>query len=170
MLIYLVGYMGSGKTTVGKKLSALLNYGFVDLDELIEREYRITIPRIFEKYDEKTFRVIEQKSLQHTFSYTDTLVSTGGGAPCFFDNMEQINRHGISIYLQLSTKSIYHRLIGSKKKRPLLKEKSPEEIMQFIEKTLTFREPFYLKANLTVKGEDLKPSELYEILKPELNT
>jgi shikimate kinase len=162
MRIYLVGFMGSGKTTVGRKLAAILGYDFIDLDDFIENEYKISIPRIFEKYDENAFRKIEHKSLKRCSDYENTLISTGGGTPCFFNNMELINNSGFSVYIRMHPKSLYNRLISSKKKRPLLKEKSPEEIMAFIEHSLKVREPFYNQAALTVKGEDIKPETIIE--------
>ncbi len=159
MLVYLIGYMGSGKTTVGKKLSRKLNYRFVDLDAFIENKYRISVSGLFEKYDEKAFRLIEHEALKETFEMPDTIVSTGGGTPCFYNNMEQMNRNGFTVYLKADSKSLYHRLSDSKKMRPLLKGKTPDELLTHIENQLREREPFYLKSAEVVKGESIDMSE-----------
>lgn len=162
MLIFLVGYMGSGKTTVGKKLAGHLNFDFIDLDRFIENTFKVTIPTVFERYDETTFRKLESETLNKTFKLQNTVIATGGGTPCFYNNMELINKNGISIYLKLSTKSLFHRLINSKQKRPLIKNKSIDEIKNFIEENLKTREPYYEQAKIITKGEDITIAELAE--------
>ena len=164
MLIYLIGYMGSGKSTVGKKLAGKINFDFIDLDELIEQEYKITINDIFNKFDENAFRLLEHKVLLKTIRLKNTVVSTGGGTPCFFDNMKIMNEHGITVYLRMHPNSIYYRLINSKKKRPLLKSKSETEIKDFIESQLNQREPFYREAHLKIKGENINIEELVSLI------
>jgi len=162
MLIYLIGYMGSGKTTVGKKLAAKMDYSFLDLDKMIEHKFKITIPDLFAKYDEKTFRKLEQETLLDTFTLANTVISTGGGTPCFYDNMELINKNGLSVYLKMHPKSLYERLIKSKKKRPLLANKSTEEILKHISMQVIERESFYLQSNLMIKGESMDIRKLVE--------
>lgn len=162
MRIYLTGYMGSGKSTIGNKLATKLGFLFIDLDNLIENKYRITIPDIFSRYDENAFRLVEHKTLQDTFTMNNVVISTGGGTPCFYNNMSLINQHGFSIYIRMHVKSLYNRLIDSKKKRPLLADKSAEEIMDHISKQLTERESFYLKSNLVIKGESMGINKLVE--------
>jgi len=163
MLIYLIGFMGSGKTTAGKKLATQLGYEFVDLDLLIEEKYKITIPDIFDRFDEKAFRIIEHESLKETISFQDTIISTGGGTPCFYNNMEIINTNGISVYLKLHPKSIQKRLLESKKKRPLILNKSDDELYEFIQIKLNERELFYQKAKYTIKAENLEISDLVKL-------
>ena len=163
MLIYLIGFMGSGKTTAGKKLATQLGYKFVDLDLLIEEKYKITIPDIFDRFDEKAFRIIEHETLQETISFQDTIISTGGGTPCFYNNMEIINANGISVYLKLHPKSIQKRLLESKKKRPLILNKSSDELYEFIQIKLNERELFYQKAKYTIKAENLEISDLVKL-------
>ncbi|OQX75526.1 MAG: hypothetical protein B6D61_10215 [Bacteroidetes bacterium 4484_249] len=165
MLIYLIGYMGSGKTTVGRKLARRLGYDFTDLDLMIENDYKISIPGIFQKYDENAFRKIEHETLKKTLSFENTIISTGGGTPCFFNNIEMINENGFSVYLKMSTKSLYDRLINSKKKRPLLTNKSQVNILNFIEDQLTIRETYYQKSLVEVKGENLDLDNLVNIVK-----
>lgn len=146
--------MGSGKTTSGKKLSKIMGYEFIDLDEMIENKFHITIPSIFDKYDEKTFRKLEQETLSDTFKTDNVVVSTGGGTPCFFDNIEQINSNGISVYLKMDSQSLMNRLLKSKRKRPLLEGKSHNELLSFIKTQLEWREQFYNKAGIIANGEN----------------
>ena len=162
MLIYLIGYMGSGKTTVGKKLAKRLGYGFIDLDDMIERKYKIEVREFFQKYDEKSFRKIEHETLLLTFKFSDTVISTGGGTPCFFENMELINKNGISVYMEMSILSLFHRLYHSKRKRPLLEGKSQNELKHYIQAHLEKRRPFYSRAFITAKGENFNLDELLE--------
>ena len=162
MRIYLTGYMGSGKTTIGKKLATRLGFLFIDLDRLIENKYRITIPDIFNRFDENAFRLVENQTLQETFKYNNAVISTGGGTPCFYDNMELINQHGLSIYIKMHEKSLYTRLIDSKKKRPLIENKSPEHVMDFIHNQLAERESFYQQSKIVIKGESLIFNDLVQ--------
>ncbi len=154
MRIYLIGYMGSGKTTTGRRLAKKLGCNFIDLDEMIEEKYHITIPTLFDKYDEDTFRLLEKKTLSETFKTDNIVISTGGGTPCFFNNMEMINANGISIYLKMNSKSLINRLLNAKRKRPLITGKSPEELLSFVTSQLKLRETFYLKAKIIANGEE----------------
>ncbi len=147
--------MGSGKTTTGRRLAKKLGCKFIDLDEMIEEKYHITIPTLFDKYDEDAFRLLEKKTLSETFNTDNTVISTGGGSPCFFNNMKKMNTNGISIYLRMNSKSLIDRLLNAKRKRPLITGKSPEELLSFITSHLKLREPFYLKAKIIANGEEL---------------
>lgn len=152
MLIYLVGYMGSGKTTVGQMISWKLGYSFIDLDTMIEEKYKITIASFFSKFDEKVFRKVENETLKDTISMSDTVVSTGGGTPCYFDNMDIINNSGISVYLKTEVETLHQRLVSSKKKRPLLAGMTSPAIREHIRNQLAFREPFYLRSKIIADG------------------
>jgi len=154
--------MGSGKTTVGKKLAKRLGFQFIDLDDMIERKYKIEVREFFQKYDEKSFRKVEHDTLILTFQLSDTVIATGGGAPCFFDNMELINQNGISVYIEMSNLSLFHRLSNSKRPRPWVQNKSQDELKQFIEAHLEERLPSYSKAHMTIKGENLDMDNLVE--------
>ena len=132
MLIYLIGFMGSGKTTAGKKLARKLAYNFVDLDSLIESETGMSIQNYFGEFGEEKFRLLEQKTLKSTFAFKNTVVSTGGGAPCFFNNIDEINSKGLSIYLKADINLIISRLQGGKNKRPLIKNKNEGELKSYI--------------------------------------
>lgn len=152
--------MYSGKSTVGKKLANLMNLNHIDTDKVFESKYNITISSFFEKYGEDLFRELEHKILLETIEEDNIIVSTGGGLPCFHNNIEIIKENGISIYLNMSPISIIHRINNSKKKRPLLQNKSPEELQQYIENLLREREVFYNQANLKIKGEDPNIKEI----------
>jgi shikimate kinase len=160
MRIYLIGFMGSGKTTVGRNLAKRSGFEFIDLDDMIETKCKATIPVLFQKYDEHAFRIIERESLAETAGMREVVIATGGGTPCFFENMKWMNDHGVTIYLKLDPVSLIHRLQASRKVRPLLKGKSETEITDYVIAKLTEREPFYNKADIIVKGESLKMKNL----------
>lgn len=163
MLIYLIGFMGSGKTTAGKKLAAKLNYRFIDLDHMIENSYRITIPDIFSRYNEEAFRKMEKCMLHKTFSENDAVIATGGGTPCFFDNMTLINSKGISVYIEMSPEALSSRLLVARKKRPLV-DKSERELLDFVRAKLAEREKYYEMAHIRANGIDLDPVQLASVL------
>jgi len=154
--IVLVGFMGSGKTTLGKKLANKLGYHFVDLDEAIEQHEQKSIASIFENQGEDFFRTIESKILDEILTTTsDVVLSVGGGTPCYFKNMELINKQATSIYLKYNVGMLYSRLISAKTKRPLIAKKSDEELKDFIQKTLQEREGFYNQSNIIIEGNNI---------------
>lgn len=158
--IYLLGFMGSGKSFYGKKLAGKLNMGFIDLDKLIEQKTSMSINKIFEIKGEKEFRKLESEILKETFELNNTLVSLGGGTPAFFNNMELINKNGISVYIKMHPKSLVVRLLQSNNKRPLIQQLKRNEVFEYVEKKLLERETFYNQANITIKGEGLKTEML----------
>ncbi len=164
MLIYLIGYMGCGKTTAGEKLASRLGYEFIDLDSVIEKEQNQTISEIFKTKGQDAFRLMEREALKKTFSLTDTIVSTGGGAPCFFNNMDEMNKHGKTIYIELTPKALVSRLVSAKDKRPLISEKSDIDLLVFIKEELAKREPFYNKSQLKISGLGLIPKTIEELI------
>ena len=149
--LYVVGYMGAGKTTIGKLLAKKLDWSFVDVDGFIENRYHRTIASIFEEKGESGFREIERRALLEISGFEHTVVSTGGGLPCFFDNMEVMNQTGATIYLKASVGELTERINLNKQKRPLLKDKSLEELRVFVETNLQKREIFYNQANYIVE-------------------
>ncbi|MBW8333466.1 MAG: shikimate kinase [Prolixibacteraceae bacterium] len=165
MRIYLIGYMGCGKTTLGRKLAATLNLTFVDLDTFLEEKYFRTIPQIFKEEGEAEFRRKEQNVLHEVSTFDDVIVATGGGAPCFFDNMEVMNTTGFCIFLDVDTDSLVSRLIHAKTERPIIKGKSLEELKLFIEEMMLKRRPYYEKARYILKGSEIKPEQVLEIVK-----
>ena len=151
--IFLIGYMGSGKSTIGKLLAAKLNYSFVDMDAYIEEKQFKSVSQIFAEKGENEFRLLEQKCLHEVAEFEDVIISTGGGAPCFFDNMEYMKLRGLTIYLDLTANELKDRLENSKaNKRPLLANRKGAELLEFISEGLSKREPFYLQAEVHIKN------------------
>jgi len=154
MRIFLIGYMGSGKTTVGKLVAKRLNYRFIDMDAYIEAKELKTIAQIFIDNGEEKFRQMEQSCLHKISEFDNVVISTGGGAPCFFDNVEYMNSNGLTIYLKYSAHELALRLGGTNiSKRPVLANRSGEELIKFVTQGLQKRELFYSQANFTVSGE-----------------
>ncbi len=144
--IIIIGYMGSGKTTVGHALSQELGLPFYDLDWYIETRMHRTVKQIFDEKGEEGFRKIEHNMLHEVAEFEDVIISCGGGTPCFFDNIDYINRQGETVYLKCTTDVLYKHLKMGKTVRPLLLNKTPDEVKTFIEAQLKQREPFYAKA------------------------
>lgn len=144
--IILLGYMGAGKTTVGKALAAELGVPFYDLDWFITTRYRRSVPEIFAERGEEGFRDLERRMLHEAAEFEDIVLSCGGGTPCFFDNMEYMNSLADTIYLKATPEVLAMHLRMGKGKRPLLEGKSPEELEETICQMLIEREPFYTRA------------------------
>lgn len=159
--IFLIGFMGVGKTTNGKKLADLLNSNFIDLDDLFVTQEGVSISEYFGMHGEENFRQKEKEILQNLHKTAPAVIATGGGAPCFFDNMEWMNQNGITIYLQIPPKALAKRLANSKKsKRPLIQHLNEDEILTFINDKMTYRHPFYAKAHHHVNVIDLDLQQL----------
>lgn len=155
MRIYLIGYMGCGKSTLGRRLSEHLGLQFVDMDHYIEERNCKTIPQIFSEEGEAEFRKKERKALDELSEFTDIVIATGGGAPCFFDNIDLMNKTGNTIYLNIDPKILADRLLKSKTERPLIKGKSRDELVAFIDDTLKKRNEFYLQAKYQITEPDI---------------
>ena len=148
--IILIGYMGAGKTTVGKALSKELGIIFYDLDWYIESRMRKTVAQIFAEKGEEGFRKIEYNMLHEVAEFEDVIISCGGGTPCFFDNMDYLNQQAQVVFLRCEPEVLKEHLLMGKGDRPLLKGKSAEELIGFIRQQLEYREPYYLKAKYTL--------------------
>ena len=148
--IILIGYMGSGKTTVGRQLALALGRTFYDLDWYIEMRYHRSVPQLFEERGEEGFRELERNMLHEAAEFEDIVLSCGGGTPCFFDNMEYIRSVGESVYLKATPEVLAQHLKMRKVERPLLQGKNEEELLDFIRTSLAAREPFYMKAKHVV--------------------
>lgn len=144
--IIIIGYMGAGKTTVGKVLARELGLQFYDLDWYVEGRMRKTVPQLFSERGEEGFRQIEHNLLHEVAEFEDVVISCGGGTPCFFDNMDYMNSQGETIYLQAEPEVLYAHLKMGKVERPLLKNKNPEQMYAYIREQLALRERYYLKA------------------------
>lgn len=165
MRIFLIGFMGCGKSTMGRSLASMLNLTFIDLDTYIEGKYFKTVPQIFAEEGEAEFRKKEHKVLEEVSLFDDVIVATGGGAPCFFDNMELMNRAGYCVFLDVEINTLVNRLIHSKTERPLIKGKSPEELKSFIAELMLKRRPFYEKASYILKGSEISPDDVAELVR-----
>lgn len=155
MKIFLIGFMGSGKTSIGKRLAKSLNYKFIDLDKSIENSSGQSINAIFEKFGEEHFRKLEKSALEGLQSNTETVVSAGGGTPFYKDNMDFMNNNGTTFYLEVNNDTLFHRLQESRSKRPLIKDLSDEELILFIENKIEKRTPTYLKAHHTIGADHI---------------
>ena len=158
--IYIVGYMGAGKTTTARRLAQRMGWEVVDTDALFEEKYKISVNDFFNKYDEALYRKLESEVLKATESLDHVVVSTGGGTACYFDNMEWMNQHGLTVFMCISPKAAVDRVIHSRHKRPLAEGKSEEELTEFVNQHYASRMPFYEQARITVKSEDFDLEDL----------
>ena len=160
MRIYLIGYMGSGKSTLGRELASRLNLSFLDMDQFIEMKYLKTVPDIFRDEGEKQFRNKEQVCLHEISSMKNVVVATGGGAPCFFDNMDLMNRTGCCVFLDVEPEVLAARLMKGDVVRPLIQGKQAEELVQIIEGMMLKRRPYYEKARYILSGNSITADDV----------
>jgi len=154
-LVYIVGFMGSGKSTAGRKIASALGWTFMDLDRKIEERAGMTIPRIFAQEGEDHFRIIESEVLKSLGNLSDTIISTGGGTPCHGDNMEYMMGSGLTIYLKLTPWQLTRRLLDSSGERPLLRNVPDDKLIYFIEEKLAYREKWYARAKVIIYGPEI---------------
>ena len=162
--IFLIGFMGSGKSTFGKKLSKEISLTFIDLDKEIEKKAKCSISEIFKYLGEESFRNMESELLKSFEHLEGFVMATGGGTPCFFNNIEYINSTGTSFYIQLDTKSIFNRLLNAKNIRPTIKDKKEDDLMTFIEETFQERKSIYEQAHFTVNGLHIETKQVIALL------
>ncbi|SEG53327.1 shikimate kinase [Sphingobacterium lactis] len=163
--IFLVGFMGSGKTTWGKKLANAMGLPFLDLDHEIVKHIGMSIPEYFALHGEDRFRTVEREIMQQQLGKTG-VISTGGGTPCYFDNMDWLLEHGTVLYLKHSPKSLWNRLSNSDvNKRPGLKGMTGDDLLAFIETKLAERAPFYERSSIIVDQINTPLEELVNLLK-----
>ena len=160
MLIFLVGFMGCGKSYIGRNLAPLMGYDAIDMDHAIEAEEGLTVKEIFEQKGEAYFREKEKAFLQQLDPGQNIIISTGGGAPCFFDNMDVMNAKGLTIYLNRNKATVMERLLRRPEKRPLLNGMDEAALSAFYDERLEARRPFYEKAQLF--AGDMDYPELYK--------
>lgn len=156
--------MGSGKTTLGRKLASRMGYAFMDLDDILEAREGMTIAQYFSRFGEEAFRKLESDVLKHTQYPENAVVSTGGGLPCFFDNLQWMNAHGKTIYIKLAPKILADRLKNERVERPVLNGKQGGELVAFIEQKLAEREKFYNNAAIITDGLSLTAEKVVQIL------
>ena len=163
--IFLIGFMGSGKTTLGKKLAKKLNKPFFDLDKLIEKIENQSISQIFEQSGEAYFRALETKTLQAlVLENADFVLALGGGTPCNQINMDLLNEVGTSIYLKYNAGILASRLIGAKAERPLIKNLDKDQLKDFVMNKLNEREHFYAQAQFVVEGNNVSVEDLLKVI------
>ncbi|MBT3933798.1 MAG: shikimate kinase [Bacteroidetes bacterium] len=164
MRIYIIGFMGAGKSRFAKNLASSLAYEFLDLDLEIERSEHKWISEIFATKGEDYFRKAEQNALKNTLEKSDVVIACGGGTPVFFDNMEFMNKNGKTIYLKPDNQIIIDRLNINSRKRPLLKQIRPEEMADYVNKLLKERNLFYRKAHFVIDPQRTQLEQVSKML------
>jgi len=167
-MIYLIGFMGVGKSTIAKKIAAKVNRKFIDTDKIIERIEKKTINNIFKEKGEEYFREVEKKTLRKIKK--NQIVACGGGTPIFNNNMEYINKTGISIYLKDSINSLLNKLKKTQNKRPLIKKLNRSELKKYIELELIEREKIYKTATYTINIQNKSAQEILREINPLINS
>lgn len=162
--IFLIGFMGSGKSTHGSILARKIGYTFMDMDRLIEETAEMTIPSIFKEHGEEVFRKWEHDILVELCKRDRLVIATGGGVPCHGEMMQIMNEHGITIYIQLPPEALKDRLLHSRTERPLIEGKSETELLEFIHTLLAEREHYYKQARHVINGINLQYEELISLL------
>ncbi|MCI0493655.1 shikimate kinase [candidate division KSB1 bacterium] len=166
--LYLIGFMGAGKTTVGKLLAEKLNQPFVDIDDVIEKKADLTIPIMFEKYDEDYFRKLETDALQRIASDRGNVIATGGGIILNAKNRQIMKSTGITIYLKWHSAVLFQRIKNSTH-RPLLKSINESQLVHQIETMLQQRQPFYEGADIIIDAnENTSPDAIVELIIQQL--
>jgi shikimate kinase len=168
-LIFICGFMGCGKTTQGKKLAKLMGYFFIDLDEHIANKFDKNITDLFKEIGETEFRLVETNALNECIKDNQkTIIATGGGTPCFNNNMDLMKQNGRVIYLKMTAMDLFARLFNAKGDRPLIKDKADEDMLLYIENLLRTREVFYNEADLisdgTVFGVEILKDEILKLI------
>jgi shikimate kinase len=167
--IILIGYMGAGKTTLGKVRARELNLEFIDLDWYIENRFHQSVSQLFSTRGEEGFRIIERNMLHEVAEFENVVISCGGGTPCFFDNMVYMNQQGLTVYLKASPETLRAHLRMGKQRRPLVAEKNDEELDAYIRESLDKREPFYNQAqetfNISLLDNGKRIDEAVQMLK-----
>lgn len=154
--IFLIGYMGCGKTTLGRAVGRMAGVNFIDLDGYIENRFHTTVTALFAERGEEGFRRLERAMLEEVSGFEDTVIACGGGTPCFFDNMELMNSCGTTVWLDTELERICERLLRNRSRRPLLAGKSDDELREFVVGAMAAREPYYSQATARFNGHFLE--------------
>ena len=163
MHIFLIGFMGSGKTYWGKLWAEVNGFSFIDLDHEIELAAGRTVAAIFENNEEAYFRELESGKLKDIVLPTNAIIACGGGTPCFHNNMEWMNNNGLTVYLKTTPPDILERVKDEKHKRPLLKNLDDENMLLFIAQKIQEREPFYSQAKIILPVGELNTNTIQTI-------
>ncbi|WP_185868662.1 shikimate kinase [Blattabacterium cuenoti] len=165
MKITLIGYMGSGKTCIGKKLSKKININFFDLDSIIESHQKISISNLFKKKGEPFFRKIEHNILKTFLQKNEKyILSVGGGTPCFYNNIQLLNKYSKTFYLIVNTYTLFKRLLLDKEKRPLISHFQNDDLFQFIIKNLSNRIGFYNQSIKKIDANNKSQNQIVETI------
>ncbi len=160
---FLIGFMGSGKTTIGRHLAKDLKWQFLDLDAYIEKEEGRTIREIFAQEGEAAFRRIETEALAKVAQMESVVIAAGGGTPCNERNIEIMRHSGATVYIKVAPEELAKRLYSARENRPLIAQKTDDELLDYIKAKLSEREPFYSRAHMIVDGAAL-PFSTYATL------
>lgn len=160
MRVILIGFMGAGKSKLGKSLAKRLGVAFIDSDTEIEKEYQKSIGELFGEYGESHFREIEAQFIRSLNDKDAFVLATGGGMPCFHDNMRLLNELGTTFYLERSPKELMHRLINAKNQRPLIAGLEEEDLLKFIEDKLREREEYYRQSAVVLSRDEQTVDEI----------
>ncbi|MBC7720613.1 MAG: shikimate kinase [Pedobacter sp.] len=163
--IFLIGMMGSGKSYWAQQIAASTHFDWMDLDAEIEKENAMTIKEIFETEGEKSFRLKEKMALHQLAKHKNIIIATGGGAPCFYDNITWMNANGITIFINESIEILVQRLRGEKSQRPLISSSSDKDLHNFLENKLADRLPFYSQATYTITGSKATVADFVKLIK-----
>lgn len=164
MRYFIIGYKNCGKTTIGKKLAAKLGMEFIDLDEVIEEREGKSIPEIYTNIGDDGFRVKEWEALKEIIKKDNLVVALGGGAPCHCDNMNLIEQYGEVIYIQLDSDMLVSRLKKATKDRPIVLNKTDEELQSYVQDIRERCEHHYLRAKYCVNGKNLTIKKILQVL------
>lgn len=163
--IYIIGFMGSGKTKHGKKIARQMDYSFVDMDVYIEQKAGMSVKDIFREKGEAWFRKAEKQAIKELATMEKVVISTGGGVPCHGNNMDLLKEKGLTVYLKLSPSRLFRKLKKSKKERPLMAGKSDEKMLRTIKELLEEREYYYDRADLIINGHKDVPGRVVDAIK-----
>ena len=162
--VFLIGYMGCGKTTLGEALARQLDVRYIDLDDFIEQQHGMSIVDIFTDFGENRFRELEADALREVAVMTDVIVGCGGGTPCHGDNMALMNAAGTTVWLTTSPERITARLLlpDQKAKRPKIAHLPDDDVLSLVERELQARTPYYAQAQLQFDSTDIETAEATE--------
>lgn len=158
--VYLVGFMGCGKTEIGKKISKKLNLGFIDTDFEIENKYSNSLNNLFKDNGEEFFRKEETELIKAIKKLDNKIIATGGGLPCYNKNLNLLDKSGLIIYLRCSVNNLFNRLVKNLNKRPLIKDFNKNELRKYIETTLNKREKIYKKSHKIIECDNKSENEI----------
>jgi len=169
MRLFIIGYKSSGKTTIGKKLAQKLKMEFIDLDHAIEERENRSVPEIYTEIGDTEFRKLEWEVLREIVKKDNIIVSTGGGAPCHCNNMNLMEKYGDVLYIHLDNDTLVSRLKHATKDRPIVLNKTDEELRDYIADLRNRCEHHYTRAKYIIEGKDISVNKIIEALNLKVN-